>query len=92
LHHASRIDALARPGAAAEGDMMRTRAIRSSLLLCLLLGWLVAAACSDPVAVEHTTSSGNHTTSSGNLRQSRLHLPEASRDVGRGFHDATGVR
>ena len=65
----------------------------------LLVGLLAAAACSDPVAVEHTTSSGNHTTSSGNhttssgnLRQSRLQLPQSTGDVGRRLDDAPRVR
>jgi hypothetical protein len=57
---------------------MRTRGY-GRLLAVLLVGLLVTVACSNPVAVEHTTSSGNHTTSSGNhttssgnLRQGRL--------------------
>jgi hypothetical protein len=72
---------------------------KKSLCAGLLLGALAVAACTDPVAVEHTissgnhtTSSGNHTTSSGNLRQSRLQLPQTSADVGRGLDDAPGVR
>jgi hypothetical protein len=45
---------------------------RSSILLALLVAWLAIAACSNPVALEHTTSSGNHTTSSGNLGKGRF--------------------
>jgi hypothetical protein len=70
---------------------MRKRGKRS-LLAAILLGSLAGAACSNPVAVEHTTSSGNHTTSSGNLRQSRLQLPQTSADLGRSLDDAPRVR
>jgi len=69
------------------------------LWAALLLGSFAVAACSNPVAVDHTTSSGNHTTSSGNhttssgnLRQSRLQLPQTSADVGRRLDDAPRVR
>jgi hypothetical protein len=71
---------------------------KGKLWAALLLG-VFAAACSDPVAVEHTISSGNHTISSGNhtissgnLRQSRLQLPQTSADVGRRLDDASRVR
>jgi hypothetical protein len=69
----------------------------------LLLAMAVAA-CSDPVSVEHTISSGNHTVSSGNhtissgnlssgnSRQSRLQLPQTSADLGRRLDDAPRVR
>ena len=60
--------------------------------MVLLLGLVAVAACSDPVAVEHTTSSGNHTTSSGNSRQSRLQLPQSAADVGRRLDDAPRAR
>jgi hypothetical protein len=75
--------------------------------VALLVGLLAIAACSDPVAPEHTTSSGNHTTSSGNLRQvnpggidsretnlreSRLELPQSAPDVVRRLDDVTRVR
>lgn len=76
---------------------MRKR--RYGRLGAVLMLALLSAACSDPVAVEHTTSSGNHTissgnhtTSSGNLRQSRLQLPQAKGDVGRRLDDAPRVR
>jgi hypothetical protein len=49
---------------------MRMRRL-GRLVAVLVLGLLVVA-CTDPVAVEHTTSSGNHTTSSGNLGQGRF--------------------
>jgi hypothetical protein len=71
---------------------MREPTRRRVLLLGLLVGLLAGAACSDPVAIEHTTSSGNHTTSSGNLRQSRLQLPQPLRDMGRRLDDAQGAR
>jgi hypothetical protein len=64
-----------------------------SLWFGLALGLLAAvAACSDPMAIEHTTSSGNHTTSSGNLRQGRFQLPESARDVSRSLDHAAGAR
>ena len=75
--------------------------------VALLVGLLAIAACTDPVALEHTTSSGNHTTSSGNLRQvhpggidvrqtslrkSRFELPQPAPDVVRRLDDAKRVR
>jgi predicted small secreted protein len=72
---------------------------RGTLWAALLLGSFALAACSNPVAVEHTISSGNHTISSGNhtissgnLRQSRLQRPQTSADVGRRLDDASRVR
>ena len=72
---------------------------KGKLWAALLLGSFVTAACTDPVAVDHTISSGNHTISSGNhtissgnLRQSRLQLPQTSADVGRRLDDASRVR
>jgi hypothetical protein len=87
LRHAG----LAPAGLPPEGDAMRKRG-KASVWAALLLASFAVAACSNPVAVEHTTSSGNHTTSSGNLRQSRLQLPQASTDVGRRLDDAPRVR
>jgi hypothetical protein len=71
---------------------MRKSTPRRVFFLGLLLGLVAVAACSDPVAIEHTTSSGNHTTSSGNLRQSRFQLPQSAGDVSRRLDDAQGAR
>ncbi len=71
---------------------MRESTLRRVFLLGLLLGLVAVAACSDPVAIEHTTSSGNHTTSSGNLRQSRFQLPQTTLDMSRRLDDAQGAR
>ena len=86
---------LARVQRSSEGDEMPKRGYGRGgvvLRMALLLGLFVLAACSDPVAVEHTTSSGNHTTSSGNSRQSRLQLPQSSADMGRRLDDAPRMR
>jgi hypothetical protein len=91
----SRNASLAPMGPSSEGEAMRRRGIGRlgvGLRVALLLGSIAAWGCSDPVAVEHTTSSGNHTTSSGNLRQGRFQLPQTSADVGRRLDDAPRVR
>lgn len=71
---------------------MRIRGKKARLVCALVLGLAAGAGCSNPVALEHTTSSGNHTTSSGNLRQGRFQLPQTSPDVVRRLDDAQGLR
>jgi hypothetical protein len=39
-----------------------------------VVGLLAGGACANPMALEHTTSSGNHSTSSGNLDQGGLEV------------------
>jgi hypothetical protein len=52
----------------------RSSVARRALFAATLLGLLAGAACTNPMALEHTTSSGNHTTSSGNLDEGGLEV------------------
>ena len=59
-----------RPRWRSEHRAVSRRVLRAAAVLGLLAG----AACSNPMAPEHTTSSGNHTTSSGNLDEGGLEI------------------
>lgn len=62
--------------------------LRRMVRAAAVLGLIAGAACSNPMALEHTTSSGNHTTGSGNLDQGRVEVSQTLPNVNGSLQDS----